>query len=126
MPPKMARLVGAPIVMASHVGPITMSTPALPGVPYRTQMVGQTQICERDGTVLARLDYDDGEGHIAATVELAPPDPLDEIPSRFWFLNMGPSVTATWSLANVHGTTKYHALKRLGRHPWQRTEQART
>ena len=61
------------MVHASHVGPVEATLPATPFVPWRTEMLGDTQICAADGTQLARLTLEDGEGHIAAEVELGPP-----------------------------------------------------
>ncbi len=40
-----------------------------PGIPWRTQMLGESQICDRDGTILARLTLEDGERHIVADVD---------------------------------------------------------
>lgn len=119
LPRQVARLIGAPVAMPSHVGDITFDSPLMPGVPWRTQMIGETQIVERDGTVLARLTYEDGEGHVGAQVTLAEPEPLDPIPDRFWVPIMPNSVHAVWHPFNWHGRIKYHALKWLRRHPWQ-------
>lgn len=116
LPGQFARLVGAPVVHASHVGPITMHMPALPLVPYRTSMLGETQIVERDGTILARLSEADGEGHIAAVIELAEPQPVDDIKDEFWIPNMTASVRATWDLANTHGKVSYRLRKLVGTH----------
>lgn len=116
LPGQVARLVGTPVVHASHVGPITMHMPALPKVPYRTSMLGETQICERDGTILARLSEEDGEGHIAATIELADPQPLDDLENDFWIPEMTASVRATFDLANLHGKVNYQLRKLVGRH----------
>lgn len=116
LPGQVARLVGAPVVHASHVGPVNMYMPGLPVVPYRTSMLGETQITERDGTILARLSEEDGEGHIAASIELADPKPLDELRDEFWIPEMTASVVATFDLANVHGKVNYQARKLLGRH----------
>lgn len=116
LPGQFARLVGAPVAHASHVGPITMHLPLLPKVPYRTTMLGETQITERDGTILARLSEEDGEGHVAARVELADPSPLDEVADRFWIPDMTLSIRSTFDLANFHGRTSYRARKLVGRH----------
>ena len=116
LPGQFARLVGAPVVHASHVGPVTMYMPGLPGIPYRTSMLGETQITERDGTILARLTEKDGEGHVAATIELADPQPLDPIADRFWIPDMTASVRATFDLANLHGKVNYEARKLIGQH----------
>ena len=42
--------VSTPVAIASHVGDIAFETPLGPGIPWKTSMVGETQICERDGT----------------------------------------------------------------------------
>ena len=67
-------MIGAPVSMPSHVGDVGFDSPMMPGVPWHTQMIGETQIVERDGTILARLTYEDGEGHVAADVVLDRPD----------------------------------------------------
>ncbi|MGL6234296.1 MAG: carbon-nitrogen hydrolase family protein [Segniliparus sp.] len=116
LPGQVARLVGAPVVHASHVGPITMRMPGLPNVPYRTAMLGETQICDRDGAILARLSEEDGEGHIAAMIDLADPRPIDAIKDRYWIPDMTATVRATWGVSNLHGKTNYRARKLVGRH----------
>lgn len=119
LPGQMARMIGAPVVMPSHVGDVSFETPLAPGLRWRTQLVGETQICERDGRILARLAYADGEGHVAADVELAPPAPVDEVPDRFWIPKMTASIWGAWHSLNAHGALKYRAMRALGRHPWQ-------
>jgi hypothetical protein len=119
LPRQVARLVGVPAAMASHVGDIAFDMPMVPGVRWRTTMVGETQIAERDGTILARLTYEDGEGHIGADVALAPAAPLDPVEDRFWIPLMTPSVHAAWYAMNFHGRVKYQGFKALRRHPWQ-------
>lgn len=116
LPGQVARLVGVPIVHASHVGPIEGYLPMLPGLSGRVEMVGETQICERDGTILGRLSYDDGEGHIAANIEIGDPTPLDRIEDRYWIPEMTPLIRATWDLSNIQGAASYRARKLVGRH----------
>jgi len=120
LPRQVARLVGAPVAIASHVGDIAFETPLGPGIPWKTFMVGETQICERDGTILARLAYEDGEGHIAATITLDQPEPVDPIDDRFWIPNQTVSLRILWHAMNGHGAAKYHAMRLLRRHAWQR------
>ncbi|MBA2763300.1 MAG: carbon-nitrogen hydrolase family protein [Thermoleophilaceae bacterium] len=119
LPRQVARLLGAPVAMPSHVGDIAFDTPLVPGLGWSTQMIGETQIVERDGTILARLSYEDGEGHVAADVALAPPEPLDPLADRFWIPPLSGLTQAAWHLMKLHGATKYRAMKLLGRHPWQ-------
>jgi predicted amidohydrolase len=119
MPFRMARAVGAPVAIAQHVGDYRSASPLMPKVPYDTLAVGESQIVERDGTVLARLTYDDGEGHVAAEIALAPPAPLDPIPAGFWMAPQTFAVHAVWHLYNNYGRIEYLVNKKLNRHSWQ-------
>jgi hypothetical protein len=83
-------------------------------------MVGETQIVERDGTILARLTAEDGEGHVGAEVDLDVPEPIDPLGRRYWIPLMSVSTRAAWHAMNIHGTLKYRAMRAAGRHPWQR------
>ena len=119
LPRQVARLLGAPVVHSSHVGPITFQTPCAPMVPWRTELLGETQIVERDGTILARLTAEDGEGHIAATVTLDDPQAVDPLAPTFWIPPLSVTTRAAWTAMNTHGALKYRAMHALGRHPWQ-------
>ena len=119
MPARLARAVGAPAVIASHVGAVRSRTPLIPGVPWPTIFVGESQVVERDGTILAKLDYDDGEGYVAASVGLGSATPLDPIPSGFWMAPHSASMGLVWHLHNRFGRLNYAANKRRGRFPWQ-------
>jgi predicted amidohydrolase len=115
----MARAVGAPVAIAQHVGELRSGSPLMPLVPYPTLMVGETQIVERDGRVLARMSYEDGEGYVAAPIELHAPAPLDPVPSAFWLAPMPVSLHAVWHLYNAHGRARYAIDKARGAFPWQ-------
>ena len=81
----MARILGVPAVHPSHVGDVEMSTPLVPGLRWPTICVGETRICDADGVTLGRLSYEDGEGWIAADVDIdAEPQPRDPLPAGFW------------------------------------------
>jgi len=82
-------------------------------------MIGATQLCDRDGTMLARLGPEDGEGHAAAEVELRPPQPLDPIRDRFWIPGMSFVTHAAWrSLYRTEPWT-FRACHAGGNFPWQ-------
>jgi predicted amidohydrolase len=114
-----ARLVGAPTAIAWHVGPVHSGTPAMPGIPWNTIMTGETQIAERDGTLLARMTYEDGEGSIAADVTIAEPAPVDPVPSGFWVRPQCFSIHFVWHYMKTHGRLRYPIDKALHRFPWQ-------
>ncbi len=121
LPGQVARLTGVPVAHASHVGPVVGETPLVPGLPWPTTMLGETQICDRDGTILARLALEDGEAHTAADVDIdAVPAPLDPIEDRFWIPRMTLVTKAAWHGMNAHGALKYSVRHARGRFPWQR------
>lgn len=119
LPGQVARLTGVPVAHAAHVGRIRCNTPLLPGVVWETEMIGESQICDRDGRILARLSLEDGEGHIAAKVSLLPAQPLDPIREQYWIFDMTPTSLAAWHGANLHGSLSYRLRHALGRFPWQ-------
>jgi hypothetical protein len=119
----LARSVGAPAATAWHVGDIKAKTPMMPGVSWTTIMTGETQIVARDGQVIERLSYEDGEGFIAADVPLAQAEPLDPIPSGFWLRPQTFSLHAVWHYMKLHGRVKYRVDKLLHRFPWQELPQ---
>lgn len=119
LPRQVARMLGVAVAMPSHVGPISFDTPMGPGITWGTDMLGETQIVERDGSVLARLTLEDGEGHVSAEVGVALAEPLDPIHPRYWIPVMSASTQAAWHAMNAHGAVKYKAMKILRKHPWQ-------
>lgn len=121
-PANLARAVGAPAAVAFHVGPIDCQTPALPGAPYPTIMTGQSQIVTPDGRVLARLPYDDGEGFIAATVDVGRPRPTDDIASGFWLRPNTFVMNAFWHYTKLHGRLRFRYDLLMRRFPWQGRE----
>ena len=119
LPGQVARLVGAPVAHASHVGPVAGETPLGPGIPWRTRMLGESQVCDRDGTVLARLSLEDGEGHAAADVDLREPAPADPPGERFWIPDMTLTTKLAWHGMNAHGALSYRLRHARRGFPWQ-------
>jgi hypothetical protein len=83
-------------------------------------MVGETQICDQEGLILARLSLQAGEGCISARVELNTPQPLDAIQPRYWIPDMTATSSAAWHLGNIHGDMSYRLRHALKAFPWQR------
>jgi hypothetical protein len=121
LPGQVARLTGVPVAHAAHVGPVQGETPLGPGIAWRTQLLGESQICDRDGTVLARLTMEDGQGHVAADIDLEAPAPMDAIQDRFWIPKMTLTTHVAWHAMNTHGGLSYkvrHARKGFGWQDW--------
>jgi len=120
LPGQVARLTGVPVAQASHVGPVTGETPLGPGIPWATEMIGESQICDRDGTVLARLTLEEGEGHCAADVEVtSAASPVDPIRDRFWIPEFTLTTHAAWHAMNAHGALSYKLRHARHAFPWQ-------
>lgn len=82
------------------------------GIPWNTITTGETQIAERDGTVPARMTYEDGAGSIAGDVVLADPSTPSppDLPAAADL-----TIHAVWHYLTKHGKTRYHLDKRRGR-----------
>ena len=119
LPGQVARRVGVPTIHASHVGPVSGETPLVPGLRWPTHLVGESQICAADGSILARLTLADGEGHVAADVEIGEPEPLDPIADRYWIPGFSVMTHIAWHALNAHGRVWYRRLHARGEFPWQ-------
>jgi hypothetical protein len=84
-------------------------------------MIGETQICDRDGTILARLDLEDGEGHVSADIDIAAaPAPSDDLQDRFWIPDMSALTHVAWHGMNAHGALSYRLRHARRGFAWQR------
>jgi predicted amidohydrolase len=120
LPGQVARITGVPVAHAAHVGPVTGETPLVPGVAWATQMLGESQVCDRDGTILARLTLEDGEGHVAADVELEAPAPSAPVGDSFWIPELTAMSKVAWHSMNAHGAISYRVRHARRGFPWQR------
>jgi predicted amidohydrolase len=106
-PARMARLLGVPFIHAAHAGDFESRTPLLPGFPYRSYFLGETQVVDALGNVLARLERRDGEGIAVAEVEPGSIAPGEEPPSGFWICDLPWLLKAVWQYQNLHGRLYY-------------------
>ncbi len=117
-PGEFARLVGAPVVHAAHAGTFSGKMPWLPGFPYRSNFLGETQITDANGNILARRTMQEGAGIILADIKPAMvPSPTAEVPPRFWVPDLPGQIRFAWIYQNLHGRRYYrkHTRKRLAR-----------
>ncbi|MBI4832043.1 MAG: carbon-nitrogen hydrolase family protein [Candidatus Lindowbacteria bacterium] len=113
-PSRFARMVGAPVIHASHAGKFVCNTPWLPGVRYESHFLGETQIVDGRGNILARLKYEDGEGVITGTVTPSRVEPTERIPERFWIPDLPWLFRFVWSYQNLHGRRYYRKMNEAG------------
>lgn len=85
-PPRLARMLGVPVVHGSHAGPFNgFYSPDLPDVPYDSMYLGETMIVDSRGHILARRKQSEGAGVVVAEIELPTKTlPTAPIPKGFW------------------------------------------
>jgi predicted amidohydrolase len=94
-PPRLARMLGVPVVHASHAGPFSgFDSPELPDVEYASHYLGETMICDASGERLAGRSMQEGAGVVVADVDVPDtPVPTEAVPERFW---LPPQMPEEW------------------------------
>lgn len=108
-----ARLLGVPVVHASHAGPFSgFFSPDLPDVAYDSHYLGESMVVNRKGEVLGRRSMAQGAGVVVADIELAQtPRPSQAIPDRFWIPEILPLPwQASWERWRVSGKRYYETV----------------
>ncbi len=104
--PRFARLVGCPVVEATHCGRMRCKTPLLP-LPYETSLGGGAIVCDAAGRVLARRAACEGEGVAVAEVEAVRIETVGRQPKGFWIQELDPLSKAGWHVQGWHGRRWY-------------------
>jgi predicted amidohydrolase len=104
--PLFAKLVGCPVVEATHCGRIRCKTPLLP-MPYVANLGGGAIICDARGRVLARRAKGDGAGVVIADVEVGRVASPERIPAGFWIQELDPVSKLGWHVQGWHGRRWY-------------------
>lgn len=104
--PTFAKLVGCPVVEATHCGGIRCKTPLLP-MEYVTNLGGGAIICDAAGNVLARRTKGDGAGIVVADIEVGRVDSPEPIPAGFWVQELDLVSRAGWHVQGWHGRRWY-------------------
>lgn len=104
--PTFAKLVGCPVVEATHCGRIRCKTPLLP-LPYVADLGGGAIICDAAGKVLARREGSEGAGVVVADVEVGRVETSGPAPSGFWVRELDPLSKVGWHVQGWHGRRWY-------------------
>ncbi len=104
--PLFARLVGCPVVEATHCGRIRCKTPWLP-MPYAANFGGCAIICDAMGNTLARRERSEGAGIVVADIEVGHVKTNEPEPARFWIQELDPVSKAGWHMQRWHGRRWY-------------------
>ncbi len=85
-PPRMARMLGVPVIHGSHAGDFEgFFSPEIADVPYNSSYLGETMIVDAQGRVLAKRSKNQGEGVVIAEVQISDKAvPTETIPETFW------------------------------------------
>ena len=112
-PSRLAKMLGVPVVHASHAGNFEGLTPGNESTPYPSRYLGETQIVDGHGKVLAHMSYEDGEGVVLAEVEPQQvKGSLTEIPDTFWLQSMPVGALKAWEYLNPIGKDYYQNVFR--------------
>jgi predicted amidohydrolase len=110
-PGAFASMLGVPLVHASHAGEFAGLTPGAEETPYRSRWLGESQIVDGRGRILARRERREGEGVIVAEVSpgrLA--EPWAPIPDDFWIPDLPELMLEFWDRQNEHGRDYYERV----------------
>jgi len=107
-PGTFARILGVPVVHASHAGRFVGQLWPGEAVPYPSHYLGETQIVDGRGAVLARMSHEKGEGVITASLSLGPVSGEQlPIPDRFWIPEFSDGLHRQWENALKSGHEYY-------------------
>lgn len=102
-----ARLIGAPVIHASHCNILSSRFPSIPRLTYQGILEGHTAIIDGHGKVLAHRGKEEGEGIICAKVPLGYVGTEHKIPKRFWLRARGFLPALSWYLDGYFGKRWY-------------------
>jgi len=107
-PVHLARMLRVPVIHASHAGEFEGLTPGRESVSYVSRYLGESQITDGNGQVLARMTYEDGEGVI--TADITPGQVAGDsapIPDDFWTDTLPSGAAMAWESLNPLGRQYY-------------------
>jgi predicted amidohydrolase len=115
-PSRLSRMIGAPVLHAAHVGTVEGKFAITPDIHVgtKTRLMGETQIVDSSGSVLARMGIDDGAGVITADIEIGQVPHSLEPAQDFWSLDLPLTFRMFWSQQNAVTRPLYARAKAKG------------
>lgn len=96
-PRRFARLLGVPVVHAAHAGNFVGQSWPVEGKPYPSHFLGETQVVDGNGVILARMAREEGEGVITADIRMGPGSEAPEaMPTGDWIADFPEDVYRRW------------------------------
>lgn len=107
-PGRLARLVGSPVVHANSVGSGWSPDGRDGKPPMLGRGLGDSQIVDAEGKILARRPHSEGEGVVFAEVQIARTTPAGEIPKeQFWTPDFTEVLMESWHNGGSYGREYY-------------------
>jgi predicted amidohydrolase len=96
-PSRFARMLGVPVVHAAQAGDFVGRAWPDQSAAYRSHYLGEAQIVDGKGGILARMSREEGEGIITADISFGPvADEPEAIPDRFWIAEFPEGTYRRW------------------------------
>ncbi|GAA6151229.1 carbon-nitrogen hydrolase family protein [Pseudoteredinibacter isoporae] len=118
-PGKLSRYLKVANIHASHCGKLHGGFPLLPmqslAIPMETTLIGEAQIIDRNGQIVARRRESEGAGIVSATLDLRPREEEPIIPDGFWISKPGLFINLSWWQQNWVGKRIYKQAKKEGK-----------
>lgn len=123
-PGMFAKMVGAPNLHAAHCGHVEgqIQLTSRRSVATRTRLMGETQITDASGKILARRAAEEGPGFISADISLGRRK-ASPAPERFWIDDLPMLFRLFWTHQNAVGRKAYARAKAEGHikpYDWKR------
>ena len=110
-PGRFARMLGVPVVHAAQAGSFLGRSWPKQGATYASHYLGEAQIVDGKGGILARMSREDGEGVISADVSFGPiPQGPEAIPDRYWLAEFSEGTYRQWESDLETGREYYSSI----------------
>lgn len=116
-PARFAQMLGVANIHAAHCGPLRGTIPLWPkgySAPFNSYLVGETQIIDNQGAIVARRSAEEGPGVIYADIDLRPSTPRLRVPDRFWIPQLPLRFRVFWQQQNWCGKALYEHARSNG------------
>jgi len=107
-PSRFAKMLGVPVVHAAQAGNFIGQSWPDQGDAYPSHYLGETQIVDGTGRVLARMSREEGDGVITADITFGSiADEPEPIPDRYWIAEFPEAVYSQWQNSLKTGHQHY-------------------